>query len=185
LGIQVIICACRVNGCARIDAPSGVSASQLTTARPSASNTTSTRPATLPPATSCGGENVRPPSAENASRTRGWSGAVNQATATSSPRAATAGPFTGQASIRQPSSCTPVGADHLPATSRAAWMSRVSSAVRLRYTTSRASLVVAASVPQQSQTRSSISTPATAPCGVSAAPRRVIAPCAEPWSSWP
>ena len=58
--------------------------------------------------------------------------AVNQATATRWPVAATAGPFTGQASIFQPSVCTGVPGNHRPSTRRARRISRTRSAVRPR-----------------------------------------------------
>ena len=54
--------------------------------------------------------------------------AVNHATATSRPRAATAGPFVGQPPIFQPSRCTGAGAVHVPFTRRTIEMSRISPA---------------------------------------------------------
>jgi hypothetical protein len=78
--------------------------------------------------------------------------------------------------MRQPSACTVTGVVQTPFSRRAAWMSRVSSSLRLRYTTSSAAALTVRSVWQQSQTRASISRPSIAPAGVSTAPRKVIAP---------
>ena len=68
----------------------------MTTALPSGSSSTSTRPSVPPPSTRTGSPNVAPPSAENATETRPSSrAAVNHATATRSPIDASAGPLTG------------------------------------------------------------------------------------------
>ena len=76
-----------------------------------------------------GAENVAPASLENAIFTRAsFPAAVNHATATSRPRAATAGPFVGQPPIFQPSRCTGTGAVHVPFTRRTIEMSRISPA---------------------------------------------------------
>ena len=76
----------------RSELPSGDDSTQLTTALPSSSSTTSTRPSGLPSSTVTGAPKLAPASVENASLTRGTSlAAVNQATATRRPCAATAG----------------------------------------------------------------------------------------------
>ena len=76
----------------------------MTAAEPSSSNCTPSRPKELASSTRTGAAKVRPASWEKARNARPWSPlAMNQATATSRPRAAMAGPLMGQASIIQPS----------------------------------------------------------------------------------
>ena len=73
--------------------------------------------------------NSSPPSAENTTRTSGSPEAkVNQATTTSAPAAAMAGPLVGQALIRQPSAWSGRAGCQIARTFRATEMSRRSSA---------------------------------------------------------
>ncbi|MCS4088371.1 hypothetical protein GGQ10_003218 [Salinibacter ruber] len=152
--------------------------SQLTATRPSPSHTTSTRPVGVPFATTIGSPNCRPPSAENATLTRGTPpGAVYHAAATRSPAAASAGPLTGQPSIRHPSSWRTAGSDHDWPSNRTSRMLRTSSADRSRYATRASPLVRTAVVGQHSQVRSSSSARcSTVPVASSTPPRRVISP---------
>src|SRR5829696_7451295 len=90
--------------------PSAFPDNQHTSAEPSGSNKTSTRPCVSPSSTWIGAPNVAPASAENATFTCGSPPApVNHATATLRPAAAIDGPFTGQPLISQLSACTTCG----------------------------------------------------------------------------
>ncbi|HEY7112621.1 MAG TPA: hypothetical protein VIA45_06770 [Thermoanaerobaculia bacterium] len=102
---------------------------------------------------------------------------MNQATATSRPRAATAGPLTGQPAIFHPSAATVREAVHRPPARRTAAMSRISAPERSRKTAIGPSAVSAAEVWQQSQTRASSRSEAAA-----RSPRRAVRSVIEPAS---
>src|SRR5687768_10932404 len=149
---------------------------QLTSAAPSRVTSTSTRPAGRPWSIRIGAANVAPASREKAMRTIGVSlAAVNHATATLFPRAATDGPLTGHALIFQPSACTATGSVQRPAsTRRTTAMSRISSGERSRYTITGPLPVIATDVWQQSHTR-----PSRMRSGSEALPSRVNAAVAR------
>ena len=136
----------------------------------------STRPSDTESSSRIGAPNVAPPSFEKAANARPLSSfPVIHATATMRPLAVTAGPFTGQAAICQPSSCTVAGGLHRPATVRATAMSRISVALRSRNATIGPSAVMATDVGQQSHTRSSTSdSDSCAPFRSNTAARRLM-----------
>ena len=116
-------------------------------------------------------------------------GAVVQTTSICLRFTATAGPFTGQPSMRQPSECRVRGADHSPFALRASTeMSRISSGLRSRYATTVRPAKRAASVWQQLQVLASISACSLSmPARSTTALRKVIGDSCSSWplSSWP
>src|SRR5690606_17756427 len=158
------------------DAPASRSQIQLTATRAPGRNSIPAWPRTLPLATSTGADHVLPASSDRATRTRGAPSApVNHAAASRSPSDAIAGPFTGQPSTCQPSSATGRERSQPSPARRTAKMSRISSAVRPRYTATVASPARATSVRQQSHVSESIARASTsAPRGVTVAVRSVV-----------
>ncbi|MNC86329.1 hypothetical protein D3C83_19810 [compost metagenome] len=103
------------------------------------------------------------------------------------PRAASAGPLTGHASICQPSTCSGRGGVHFAPSSRVTWMSRTSRGLRSRNATTGPSSVMAAVVWQHSQTR--VFTTSSAVCFHDLSKRAKYKPIEPPsgpdvFSSW-
>ena len=153
---------------------------QLTSDSPDGSMATSTRPSGRVASTSSGAVKVSPPSTEIAARTRAFPPAiVNHAAATASPRAARAGPFTGHATIFQPSLENERG-EGVGARGRTREMSRNSASERSRYAARRPFDVFTMAVWQQSHTFASSSDSRTRlPSLRNSANRRVIAPAPD------
>ena len=146
--------------------------------------TISTRPVALPESIRYGLENVAPASSEKITFTSPSPLlTVNQTTASASSKASTDGPFTGQPAIFQLSSPNVVGLVHAPLTYLTIEISRTSSSLLSRYTTTGPLVVIAALVWQQSHTRLSSSVRcAISPVAGTTALRNVMAP-PIPWLS--